>query len=75
MEAVHGGKGAGEPRIRVDLEPDPLLRHCTYVLAAESEDMQAWPEPWRSPVEAGTRVAVAICRLESAARASKQSKL
>lgn len=45
MEAVHGGKGAGEPRIRVDLEPDPVLRHCTYVLAAESEDMQARPEP------------------------------
>ena len=43
VEAVHGGRGAGEPRIRVDLEPDPLLRHCTYVLAAESEDMQARP--------------------------------
>ena len=48
MEAARGGKGAGEPRVRVILEPGPALRHSSYVLAAESEDMQA-----RSPSLAG----------------------
>ena len=42
VEAAHGGKGAGEPRIRVSLEPDPALRHTSYMLGAENGDMQAW---------------------------------
>ncbi|KAK9826494.1 hypothetical protein WJX81_006127 [Elliptochloris bilobata] len=41
VEAAHGGKGAGEPRIRITLEPDPGLRHTSYVLATDGEDMQA----------------------------------
>lgn len=45
MEAARGGKGAGEPRIRVSLEPDPALRHSSYVLAAGNEDMQARSPP------------------------------
>jgi len=41
VAAARAGRAPGEPRVRIDLEPDPLLRHCTYTLAADSDDMQA----------------------------------
>jgi hypothetical protein len=41
VAAARAGRAPGEPRVRIDLEPDPLLRHYSYTLAADSDDMQA----------------------------------